>query len=988
MKLNSLLTVALCLLAGALSAGEGKRASQMDYGPVMAATYGVKGSNAVTMKGLAIRLSQDPPAYICFDTELLRVSAAWTGEYIDWKGINLEGGMTFPKITGDIHAAASALPGWGPSEELKDPRAHGEGPLPAEYGRFKGHYIHGEHVVLSYTAAGATVLERPSVERAGNTTVFTRAIQLAPTTIPLTLLVADHKGAAGSVKDGIATLTADGKTLSAGLSGAPEGAELKVNGGAIIIKLPPSGKPRLFSVQMARCEPAVLKAALKNTVDNPEALTKGGPARYAQTVETKGEPGSGAGAYVVDTITLPDENPWKSWFRVGGFDFFSGGKRAALCTWNGDVWIVSGIDDSLQKLTWKRFATGLFQPLGLRIVDDRIYVTGRDQITRLHDLNGDGEADFYENFNNDCAITTNFHEFTMDLQTDAAGNFYYAKGQGYYDWPTPEQRQTPHNGTIVRVSKDGSKLDVVATGLRAPNGVGLSPDGKLSCGENNGHWVPSCPFFYAMKEGGYFGFPWTAQRTPVPPEGERPLCWLPPEADNSPGGQVWVTSKNWGPFSGRLLHTSYGKCTLFTVFTQQAGDIVQGGMVPFPLQFPSGIMRARFNDADGQLYLSGMRGWQTSGVKDGGFYRVRYTGKPANMATSLIATQSGIEITFTDALDPASATSAENYAVETFNVRRTKNYGSPEYSVAEPTRKGRDDLFVEAVTLSEDRKKVTLEIPYMSPATNLIVTAKVKTADGQALKQKIYSTVHTLPAPERKAGDVNIAAFKGERFIVGGASATLEWKTVNATSVRIEPGIGKVDASGSMKVSPKQSTGYKLIAEGPGGPVSARVRVEIVTPREPVAVAKVEPGLRVQYFEAKKPNVMPDFKKLKPYATSVIPEINSPPGEGNVATSGRADEVAAVFTGFIKVPADATYTFYLGSDDGSMMWLGNDKVIESNRQQDFEEGSYTVALKAGLHPVRIEYFENGGGAGIVLSWQSFGTPKQVIPGSALFHAPE
>ena len=106
-------------------------------------------------------------------------------------------------------------------------------------------------------------------------------------------------------------------------------------------------------------------------------------------------------AYVVDDLALPEPNPWKSWIRPGGFDFFSDG-RCAVCTMNGDVWIVSGIDGKLDHLTWRRFAAGLYEPLGLKIVNDQIYVLGRDQITRLHDLNGDGEADFYENFNNDC----------------------------------------------------------------------------------------------------------------------------------------------------------------------------------------------------------------------------------------------------------------------------------------------------------------------------------------------------------------------------------------------------------------------------------------------------------------------------------------------------------------------------------------------------------------------------------------------------------
>ena len=90
---------------------------------------------------------------------------------------------------------------------------------------------------------------------------------------------------------------------------------------------------------------------------------------------------------------------------AGGFDFFSDGDSAALSTWNGDVWIVRGLKGDWKQVQWRRYATGLFETLGLKIVDDKVYVHGRDQITRLHDQNNDGEADWYECFKNDVIIT-------------------------------------------------------------------------------------------------------------------------------------------------------------------------------------------------------------------------------------------------------------------------------------------------------------------------------------------------------------------------------------------------------------------------------------------------------------------------------------------------------------------------------------------------------------------------------------------------------
>ena len=164
--------------------------------------------------------------------------------------------------------------------------------------------------------------------------------------------------------------------------------------------------------------------------------------------------------------------------------------RAAVCTWNGDVWIVSGIDDKLEALKWKRFATGLNNPMGIKIIDGVIHTIGRDQITKLHDLNNDGEADFYENINNECFLTTNFHEMCFDLQTDKDGNFFFTKGSSIW---AGEQRMTPHNGTVVKVSKDGSKFETICNGLRAPNGLAIGPNGEITVSDNQGNWIPSCP---------------------------------------------------------------------------------------------------------------------------------------------------------------------------------------------------------------------------------------------------------------------------------------------------------------------------------------------------------------------------------------------------------------------------------------------------------------------------------------------------------------
>src|SRR5690606_25171506 len=159
------------------------------------------------------------------------------------------------------------------------------------------------------------------------------------------------------------------------------------------------------------------------------------------------------------------------------------------------------------KLSWKRFASGLFEPLGVKVVDGVIYVHGRDQISKLHDLNKDGEADHYEVFFNGVAVSPNFHEFAFDLQTDQDGNFYFSKASPVRPGGRGFDTIFPHHGIVGKISPDGSEMEILATGLRAPGGLGVGPNGEITTGENEGSWQPRCKlnFIPPGKAPAFFG---------------------------------------------------------------------------------------------------------------------------------------------------------------------------------------------------------------------------------------------------------------------------------------------------------------------------------------------------------------------------------------------------------------------------------------------------------------------------------------------------
>lgn len=475
------------------------------------------------------------------------------------------------------------------------------------------------------------------------------------------------------------------------------------------------------------------------SIEDLSLLTKGGPANYPQVIKTKGVISKSSAAYVTDNLTLPHDNPWKSWMRIGGFDFFKDSTQAALCTWSGDVWTVSGIEGNFENLEWRRIATGMFQPLGVKIVNDEIYVGCRDQITKLIDLNGDGETDFYQTFNNDHQVTEHFHEFAMDLQTDQAGNFYYAKSARH-----ALDSVVPHHGTLIRVSPDGKTSEIVCNGFRAANGVGIGPAGEMATSDQEGHWTPANRINLVTQDG-FYGNMYSFHRGEKPTDYDPPLVWLPKNVDRSPAAQLWCTSKKWGPFYGKMLSTSYGTGKLWHVLHEKVGETVQGGVVQFPVQFPTGVMRGRFHPVDGQLYTCGLFGWSSNQTQPGGFYRVRFTGAEVNLPVAMKTTDEGISLTFSDPLDREAAEDSDNFSVEQWNYRWTRNYGSAHYSVENPKRKGQDEVDVWETTLSDDGKTVFLEIEDLQPVMQMQISYTLKSKSGRDLKNTVWLTLNKVP---------------------------------------------------------------------------------------------------------------------------------------------------------------------------------------------------------------------------------------------------
>jgi azurin len=377
----------------------------------------------------------------------------------------------------------------------------------------------------------------------------------------------------------------------------------------------------------------------------------------------------------------------------------------------------------------------LSHALGLVIADKKIFVVGRDQITQLHDLNADGEADFYECVSNAYATSPAGHDFICGLERDREGNFYTASA----------------NQGLIRISPDGKNVKVLATGFRNPDGLGLLEDGSITVPCSEGEWTPAseiCMVRPGQKSpaqnltGGspvHFGYP--GPKNGQPPA--FPFAYLPRGIDNSAGGQVVVTSDRWGPLKGHLIHTSNGTATHLLLLRDEVDGQVQGAAVPLVGDFSATMHRARFNPHDGQLYVSGMAGWGGYNVQDAGFDRVRYTGAPVQLPSGFHVHENGVLVKFTRPVDRQIASQVGRQFAQAWNYRYSAAYGSPEFSPRHRGIPGHDPQQIDSIHILPGEREIFLEIPDLQPVNQLHLHLQVD----EGLPHDLFVTVNRLDKP-------------------------------------------------------------------------------------------------------------------------------------------------------------------------------------------------------------------------------------------------
>jgi alpha-L-fucosidase len=176
--------------------------------------------------------------------------------------------------------------------------------------------------------------------------------------------------------------------------------------------------------------------------------------------------------------------------------------------------------------------------------------------------------------------------------------------------------------------------------------------------------------------------------------------------------------------------------------------------------------------------------------------------------------------------------------------------------------------------------------------------------------------------------------------------------------------------TGATVVSAKCFRAGKAVSE------TARAVFTKVIPEEAVEIAGAKNGIRYDYFEGEWDS-LPDFTNLKAARDGTLMNFILPPQRALV-------DYGVVYTGYIKVLRNGVYTFYTASDDGSRLYVGDSLVVGNDGRHAAIEKEGIIALKAGCHPIRVEFFQRGGADSLGVFYASPGTEKEVIPDSQIY----
>ncbi len=147
--------------------------------------------------------------------------------------------------------------------------------------------------------------------------------------------------------------------------------------------------------------------------------------------------------------------------------------------------------------------------------------------------------------------------------------------------------------------------------------------------------------------------------------------------------------------------------------------------------------------------------------------------------------------------------------------------------------------------------------------------------------------------------------------------------------------------------------------------------------RPALSIQPTKHGVAYTYYEGEFQWVA-DLQKAKVVETGTIPEPS-------ILNAKLPDHFGYIFTGYIYAPEDGVYEFSTRSDDGSVLYIGKEKVVDNDASHAAIEATGRIPLQKGYHPFALHYFEDYEGEYLGWSWRTPSMSKlDAIPTENLY----
>lgn len=491
----------------------------------------------------------------------------------------------------------------------------------------------------------------------------------------------------------------------------------------------------------------------------PSGTTYPQPVKLRRLIVTGKTPGNLSLLTNVDEPTIPDASPGfgaklsKIHPAIDAVDLRSedlpmritgmamrGSNELLWTTWEGDLFALDLRSVGKSEFPpFRKIAQGLSEPMGLTIFEGRIFVTEKNQATELIDEDADGTFETYRCISHDWDSTLDYHEYLFGAVIRDS-KLYFSSSVGMAR-RGKDNYQAPLRGSLLKVDIESGSTEIVAAGLRTPDGIGLGPNDSLLITDNQGEWLPANKLIYAEQDA-FYQFRSVPPWHPLDrPHADPPAVWLPQGEIASSPTQPIALPENWGPYAGHVL---FGDATfggLQRVYLEESDGVMQGAVFPFSQGFQHLLHRFALTP-DGQLYAGGIaRGndWEFI-ERVSGLTRIRYNKKEVFEPLAARIRSNGLEIEFTQPLAAGVGWNPDSYFVTQWGYQATQTYGGTK------VRYRRSQ--VTSATVSDDRRRVFLGLPDMVEGEVIYVrlSEAISSESGQSLwAGDLWYTVNRIP---------------------------------------------------------------------------------------------------------------------------------------------------------------------------------------------------------------------------------------------------